>query len=73
MFYPEIYHKRILDLLILWMFIYVTVVYMYHFPGGTSGKESACQHRRCKRCRDTRDPWVEKIPSRRKWQPILVV
>ena len=71
MFYPEIYHKHILGLLILYMFIYVTVVYMYRFPGGTSGKESTCQHRRRKRCRF--DPWVGKIPWRRKWQRIPVV
>ena len=32
-----------------------------------SGKESACQWRRCKR--GWFDPWVEKIPCRRKWQP----
>ena len=36
-------------------------------PGGTSGKESPCQ---CKRCRF--DPWVGKTPWRRKWQPPLV-
>ena len=30
------------------------------------GKESACQWRRRGRCRF--DPWVEKIPWRRKWQ-----
>ena len=30
-------------------------------------KESACQ---CKTCEF--DPWVRKIPSSRKWQPILV-
>ena len=30
------------------------------FPGGTSGKESACQCRRHKRCGF--DPWVRKIP-----------
>ena len=36
------------------------------FPGGT-GKESACQ---CKRCnRRGFDPWVSKIPWSRKWQP----
>ena len=37
------------------------------FPGGSVGKESACQ------CR-TRgfSPWVGKIPWRRKWQPTLV-
>ena len=33
------------------------------FPGGTSGKESACQHRRLRF-----DLWVRKIPWRRKWQ-----
>ena len=30
------------------------------FPGGASGKEIACQCRRCKRHRF--DPWVRKIP-----------
>ena len=33
------------------------------FPGGASGKESTCQRWRCRF-----DPWVEKIPWRRKWQ-----
>ena len=37
------------------------------FPGGTSGKEPACQCRRHKRCGF--DPWVGKIPWRRAWQP----
>ena len=37
------------------------------FPGGASGKEPACQCRKCKRCRF--DPWVRKIPWRRAWQP----
>ena len=36
------------------------------FPGGTMGKEPACQCRRCKRCRF--DPWVRKIPWRMAWQ-----
>ena len=40
------------------------------FPGGASGKEPACQCRRCKRCRF--DPWVGKIPRRRAWQPTPV-
>ena len=31
-----------------------------------SGQESACQSRRCRSCRF--DPWVGKIPWRRKWQ-----
>ena len=34
------------------------------FPGGTSGKESVCQCRRCKSC--SFDPGVRKIPWRRK-------
>ena len=33
------------------------------FPGGTSGEESTCQCRR-----RGFDPWVGKIPWRRKWQ-----
>ena len=38
------------------------------FPGGNSGKKkSTCQHRRCEF-----DPWVKKIPWRRKWQPTAV-
>ena len=38
--------------------------------GNTSGKEPGCQSRRCKRPRF--DPWVGKIPWRRKWQPTPV-
>ena len=40
------------------------------FPGGTSGKEPACQCRRHKR--RGFDPWVGTIPWRRKWQPTPV-
>ena len=40
------------------------------FPGGTSGKEPACQCRRHKR--PGFDPWVRKIPWRRAWQPTPV-
>ena len=40
------------------------------FPGGASGKESTCQCKRCKRHRF--NPWVRKIPWRRKWQPTSV-
>ena len=39
-------------------------------PRWCSGKESACQCRRLKRHRF--NPWVGKIPWRRKWQPALV-
>ena len=37
------------------------------FPGGAVVKESACQHKRWKRCGF--NPWVRKIPWSRKWQP----
>ena len=39
-------------------------------PGGTGGKESACQCRRHKRY--SLDPWVGMIPWSRKWQPTPV-
>ena len=45
------------------------ITYMY-FPGGTTGKEPACQFRIHKRCGF--DPWVRKTPWRRKWQPTPV-
>ena len=37
------------------------------FPGDTSGKESTCQCRR-----HGFDPWIRKIPWRRKWQSTTV-
>ena len=37
------------------------------FSGGASGKEPACQYRRHKRLGF--NPWVRKIPWRRKWYP----
>ena len=43
-------------------------------PWWLSSKESTCQFRRCRRnIGDVYgfDPWVGKIPWRRKWQPIL--
>ena len=40
------------------------------FPGSASGKEPACQCRRHKRCGF--NPWVGKIPWRRKWHPTPV-
>ena len=40
------------------------------FPGGSSGKEPACQCRRQRWCEFS--PWVEKIPWGRAWQPTLV-
>ena len=41
------------------------------FPMWLSGKESACQCRRYKRCGF--DPWVRKILWKRKRQPIPVL
>ena len=40
------------------------------FSSGASGKEVTSQCKRQKRPR--LDPWVRKIPCRRKWQPTLV-
>ena len=40
------------------------------FPAGTSGKEPACQCRRCKRCEF--NPRVRKISWRMVWQPTPV-
>ena len=39
-------------------------------PKWCSGKESACQRRSRRKC--GLDPWVRKIPGRRKWQPTPV-
>ena len=39
-------------------------------PRWSNGKESICTCRRHRRCGF--DPWVEKIPWNRKWQPIPV-
>ena len=36
------------------------------FVGGTKGKESTCQCRRCKR--HSFNPWVRNIPWSRKWE-----
>ena len=43
---------------------------VYWLPRWLSGKESACRYRRLRRCRF--NPWVGKIPWRRKWQPTPV-
>ena len=42
----------------------------FSFPGSASGKESACQCRRCKR--HGFNPWIGMIPWSRKWQPAPV-
>ena len=43
---------------------------IFGFTGGTTGKELACQCRRYKR--HGFDPWVGKLPWRRKWLPTPV-
>ena len=47
--------------------VYFRIPLYLCFPGGASGKESACQGKRHKRCRF--NPWVVKIPWRREWHP----
>ena len=42
-------------------------VYVWGFPGGTSGKEPTCQCKKHETCGF--NPWVRKIPWRRVWQP----
>ena len=44
--------------------------HIYGFLGGTHGKASACQCRRCRWCGF--NPWVGKNPESRKWQHIPV-
>ena len=53
----------------------VMTIYTYTLglPRGLSDKGSACQCRRYRGCRRCEfDPWIRKIPWRRKWQPISV-
>ena len=51
----------------IWRGIDTAYVLATGFPGGVSGKEPACQCRRCKRRRF--DPCIRKIPWRRILQP----
>ena len=49
-------------------------IYIYNFPGGSVGKESACNagdQLQCKRSEF--EPWARKIRWRRKWQPTPVL
>ena len=52
----------------LWSFHLIPLC--YGLPKWLSGEESACQCRR--RRRHGLDPWIRKIPWRRKWQPAPV-
>ena len=47
-----------------------THTWCYSFPRGARGRESACQGRRHRR--HGFDPWVRRIPWRRKWHLIPV-
>ena len=49
------------------IYIYRCCVITQDFPGGSDGKESACQCRR-----PGFSPWVGKIPWRREWLPAPV-
>ena len=51
-------------------FTFDVSLFMLGLPGGAIGKEPTCQCKRHKRHR--LDPWVGKIPWRRKWQPTPV-
>ena len=53
----ECFHFCFLDICGFCLLLYKEL----DFPGGTSGKETACQCRRCKRCGS--DPWVGKNPG----------
>ena len=44
--------------------------YWNGLPRWLRGKESPCQCRRRKRC--AFDPWIRKIPWRKKWQPTII-
>ena len=56
-------HLIVLSPVSLWV---PGTVLSWGFPGGASGEEPACQCRSCQR--RGFDPWVGKIPWRRKWQ-----
>ena len=59
--------KNILKCVDIFQFL-VNLVLALCFPGGSDGKVSACNVGG-----PGFDPWVGKIPWRRKWQPILVL
>ena len=55
----------------IYIYVYThTHTYIRGFPCGAKGKEPACQFRTLKRC--GMNPWVQKIPWRRAWQPAPV-
>ena len=48
----------------------ISPLQIFGLPRWYSGKETACQCRRCKR--QGFNPWVREIPWGRKWQPTPV-
>ena len=52
---------------LLWANFLPSLSSLWGFPGGASGKESTYQSRWC-----GFNPWVQKMPWRRKWQPTPV-
>ena len=50
--------------------VFIASLWLLDFPGSASGKDPACQGRRCKR--PGFDPWAGKIPWRRAWPPTPV-
>ena len=72
-FNPEILYSNYFLFSLFWSCVFhfsgLSPLYK-RLPSGASGKGSVCQCRRCKR--RSFDPWVEKIPWRRKWWFTLV-
>ena len=70
--YNYITNLELMQLLVVYIIIMIIwyIIIMLTLPGfpwWLSDKESICQSRR-----HEFDPWVRKIPWRRKWQPTLV-
>ena len=68
------YFKKAISLIFLkYLFINLAALHIsccvLGFPGGTSGKEFACN---AGDVTDVFDPWVGKVPWRRAWQPTPV-
>ena len=53
--------------IISFFFLWLNNVPLIGLPGNSVVKQSTCQ---CRRCRF--NPWIGKIPQRRKWQPTPV-
>ena len=64
---PYAIHFLSFDAYLIVYYIYTLTLLLMGFPSSASGKEPACQCRRCKRCGF--NPWLWKIPWRRAWQP----